>query len=415
MVAIVHNSGSIRNALHYNENKVQKSVAECIHSMNYPKDTEQLSVREKLNRLVNQTKLNQRTKINSVHISLNFDSVDKLDTEKLAAIAETYMQGIGFGEQPYLVYQHHDAGHPHIHIVTTNIKSDGKRIGLHNLGSNLSMKVSKQIEKEFGLVEALSKSRENYNLKPVDVYKVQYGKRETKRAITNVLDAVLPYYKYASLPELNAVLREYNILADRGSEDSRVYRSGGLVYRILNEKGEKIGIPIKASLIYNKPMLRTVQAKFVANKEERQPYKQRVRKTIDFAFATTKDLNLVSLQQNLKREGIQLHLRKNEEGIIYGLTFVDHRTKCVFNGSELGKQYSANGIQQRSVMSKVENSSSLKKDIQIIEENELQTGTAPSHLFLHKLLNSLTESDPQSISPELLEQQKRKRKKRLNN
>ena len=35
------------------------------------------------------------------------------------------------------------------------------------------------------------------------------------------------------------------------------------------------------------------------------------------------------------------------DGIIYGITYIDHHTKCVFNGSHLGKQYSANGIQQR--------------------------------------------------------------------
>ena len=55
-------------------------------------------------------------------------TADKLSKEKLKEIANEYMQKIGFGEQPYLLYQHHDAGHPHIHIVTTNIKADGKRI-----------------------------------------------------------------------------------------------------------------------------------------------------------------------------------------------------------------------------------------------------------------------------------------------
>ena len=44
-----------------------------------------------------------------------------LNKEKLCAIAETYMKAIGFEKQPYLVYRHYDAGHPHIHIVSTNI------------------------------------------------------------------------------------------------------------------------------------------------------------------------------------------------------------------------------------------------------------------------------------------------------
>ena len=86
--------------------------------------------------------------------------------------------------------------------------------------------------------------------------RVQYGKAETKRAITNVLDHVLPTYKYASLAELNAILQQYNIIADRGSEDSRIYQSKGLVYRVLDSNGEKVGVPIKASLIYSKPTLK---------------------------------------------------------------------------------------------------------------------------------------------------------------
>ena len=40
-------------------------------------------------------------------------------------------------------------------------------------------------------------------------------------------------------------------------------------------------------------------------------------------------------------------MRQNNNGVIYGITYVDHHTKCVFNGSDLGKQYSANAIQQR--------------------------------------------------------------------
>jgi 1,4-alpha-glucan branching enzyme len=40
-------------------------------------------------------------------------------------------------------------------------------------------------------------------------------------------------------------------------------------------------------------------------------------------------------------------LRQNKEGIIFGITFIDHQTKCVFNGSDLGKQYSAAAILER--------------------------------------------------------------------
>ena len=415
MVAIVHNSGSLRNALHYNENKVTNNVAECIHSLNFPKDTEWLSFKDKINRLEKLTALNQQTKINSVHISLNFDSSDQLDNEKLKEIAETYLQKIGFGEQPCLVYQHNDAGHPHLHIVTTNIKADGKRITLHNLGGNQSMKASQEIEKEFHLVQALSRSRMRHELKPVSIQKAQYGKSETKRAITNVLDAVLPHYKYTSLAELNAVLKQYNLLADRGSEESRIYKKGGLVYRVLNEKGEKIGVPIKASLIYNKPTLPFIKARFAQNKENRQRYKQRVKTAVDLACAKQPYLTVLSLQQALKKESIDVCSRQNEAGIVYGLTYVDHQTKCVFNGSDLGKQYSANAINQRSHQG--EGQAAIKQVTQKTNQpladslKETHVSTRP----FTDMLGHLTEDNTQPIAAELKEEQKRKRKRKQHN
>ncbi len=116
------------------------------------------------------------------------------------------MEKIGFGKQPFFVYQHHYAGYPHIHVVTTNIQADGKRIDTFNIGRNQSEIARKELEIMFGLAKAQSlKIKEAFELKPVNVQKLIYGKAETKRSITNVLDAVVKNYKYASLAELNAI------------------------------------------------------------------------------------------------------------------------------------------------------------------------------------------------------------------
>jgi hypothetical protein len=350
MVAIVHQSNSIRNAIHYNEHKVRQKVAELIHAGNYPKDVELLSFSERMNRLQRQAELNIRTEVNCLHISLNFDEADKpkLNNEKLREIADTYMEKIGFGEQPYLVYRHHDAGHEHVHIVTTNIKNDGKRIALHNLARNQSMTAAKEIEKEFNLAVATDKQRLAYQLKPINTVKAEYGRFETRRAITNVLDQVLPKYKYTSVAELNAVLKLYNVVADTGSRDSRIARNGGLVYHILNNKGEKLGVPIKASLIYNKPTLTFLQEKFSQNEALRQHHKMHLKNAVDYSIKTAPGpLNLDRLESRLREEGVQLVIRQNKEGRIYGITYVDHKSKCVFNGSDLGKPYAAAGLLQR--------------------------------------------------------------------
>jgi hypothetical protein len=348
MVAVIKTGHSLHRILNYNENKVTEGVAELISAANYPMEADEFSFHNKLNMLVRQAALNENVTRNSVHISLNFDPSEAPSKELLAEIADLYMEKIGFGEQPYLVYQHFDAGHPHIHIVSVKVRADGSRIDTQNIGRNQSETARKELEEAYGLKKAEgSRLSEVYELKPVNVQKALYGKSGTKRAITNVLDAVLGNYKYTSLNELNAVLKLYNVLADRGSEDSKIYQHHGLTYRILDSEGNKVGVPIKASDFYSKPTLSNLEAKFPGNEQKRQPHKGSLKNVIDMAFVRHPGSGVKELVASLEKEGISVVLRQNDDSIIYGITYVDHRTKCVFNGSALGKKYSAKGILER--------------------------------------------------------------------
>jgi hypothetical protein len=347
MVTVIKVANSVHRIFNYNENKVRVGVAECIRAENYPLEAEEMSLKMKLNFLLKRMELNENVKRNSLHVSLNFDpSETDLSVEKLIEISKVYMQKLGFGDQPYLVYQHHDAGHPHLHVVTTNIKADGSRIDLHHLGIRMSEPARKAIEKEFGLVVAEAQKKQNSQLNQVSVSKALYGKSQTKMAIQNVLEAVLNQYRYTSLPELNAVLKQYNVIAERGNDDSRVYQHNGLLYRILNADGNPVGVPIKASLFFNNPTLKSLQEKFKENEANRMPHKSRVKNAIDM-FLTGKKTTLQDLIIALEKQGIHVAPRQNDTGLIYGITYVDHQTKCVFNGSVLGKQYSAKAIQER--------------------------------------------------------------------
>ncbi|MBU1372645.1 MAG: relaxase/mobilization nuclease domain-containing protein [Bacteroidetes bacterium] len=154
MVAKIISGKSLRGALLYNENKVEKKLAELIGENGFQKDFRLLHFNEKLMRLQDLASRNGRVKTNTLHISLNFANGEKLDKEKLNAITKDYMGRIGFSKQPYLIYQHQDAGHPHVHIVTTNIQSSGERISLHNLGKTKSEEARKIIEKSYNLIPA---------------------------------------------------------------------------------------------------------------------------------------------------------------------------------------------------------------------------------------------------------------------
>lgn len=352
MVAKVNSGKSIRGVLNYNENKVKAGTARCLHENLFGQSVASLSFSNKLKGFENLIARNRRVTTNTVHISLNFHAEDNLSPDKLIDIATAYMERIGFGSQPYLVYEHTDAAHPHVHIITTNIQRSGKRINLFNIGRNQSARAREQLEKEFNLIQASGrKPQPQARIRSTD--QVQYGKVETKRAIANRVYYITRAYCYTSIAELNAVLGQYRVYADRGSEQSQMFKRNGLIYGLLNAHGKKVGVPIKASALHSKPMLKYLEKQFVLNAVLRQPHKERVKQCIDAALQMLAKSSAapsgdgrgeVAFKRLLRAENINVVFQKNDAGRLYGLTFIDNNTKVVFKGSDLGKAYSAGAI-----------------------------------------------------------------------
>lgn len=340
MVAKIKSGKSLIGALNYNENKVRAGKATLIAARGYMKNHEALSFYDKLFRLTDLAERNIRTKTNTVHLSLNFDVSEHLEKERLVAIADDYMKRIGFEFQPYLIYKHIDAGHPHIHIVTTNIQADGRRISLNNIGKLVSEPARKAIEIDFGLVRASDKKNEQ--TQSLDIKPLEYGTADTKRGITNIVNEVTKSYKFTSLPELNAILNLYNITADKGTKESVMFNKGGLRYWAIDKKGNKVGVPIKASSIYSKPTLKLLEDRFRLNDFLRKPFKEKLKVRID--KVRSRAISLEQFKNDLKENNVTVIVRQNSEGRIYGLSYIDQVNKAIFNGSDLGKNYSAAAI-----------------------------------------------------------------------
>lgn len=343
MVAIITSAHGVRGILNYNENKVNKKDAELLWAAGFPRDGDTLSFGNKLERFEKLLAQNQRCRKNAMHVSLNFSKEEIIDNELMKQIALDYMKGIGFGNQPFLLYRHYDAAHPHIHIATVIIEEGGNRIETYNIGKELSEPARKEIEIRYGLVKAEEQKKEGqFMITPVDLDKVIYGKSETKAAISAIVRDVTATYKFASIPEMNAVLRQFNILAYEGEEGSMMREKRGLSYYILNEHGDRVGVPIKASSIFSSPTVRNLEKKFPANKEARKPFGERLKHHIDKAMKSAGDRAHFELM--LREKGIRIVMRENTLGQIYGVTFIDNATRVVFNGSALGKAYSANAF-----------------------------------------------------------------------
>ncbi|WP_339869305.1 relaxase/mobilization nuclease domain-containing protein [uncultured Algoriphagus sp.] len=404
MVAKISTGKTIGGVVRYNEQKVKNGQAKLLQMGGFA--VENLTVAAKIQSFEKVQKLNQRTKTNAVHISLNFSPKDTIDELTLQKIAGDYLIGIGFGEQPYLLFQHFDAAHPHVHIVTTNISGSGKRIETHNLGKILSEKIRKEIEQRYHLVKADEQRKQKVNLlQPLE--KATYGKRETKASISNIVQEVTRSYQFASLPELNAVLGQFNVCAYRGEKESEMFKNKGLVYSVLDSAGNRVGVPVKASSIYFRPTLARLERLFLRNKEARKQHRETLRGLIHGVLKSCSSLE--EFTSRLRTKGIKPLLRINEEGRIYGVTYIDNVNRCVFNGSALGKELSANALSVRfSKDHLLANSLEIEQEVRISGQETNPDKRIPS---LEISLNSYQPEDPTPY--ELRQKKKKKRKKRI--
>jgi len=325
---------SIGGAISYNERKVKNGSAELILASQFGTDINTLGFSQKLERFEKLNSLNKRSQTNTLHLSLNFAPGENLDAETMQKIAWEYMEQIGFGNQPYLVYQHFDAAHPHLHIVTNTIKADGKAIYLHNLGKRKSEPARRAIELEYNLVRAEDRKKQELPLSPASLEAARYGQSETKRSISNIVLQVVGMYKYTSLQELNAVLRQYNVLADGGAANSRMSQYQGLTYSIVDSNGHKTGLAVKASAIYSSPTLKMLEKKFAQNRIRKVPalnkLQERFSRIINTAGSRAEFMEL------LNKNKISCTVFKNPAGIITTISFIDNYSKSVFSSEELG-------------------------------------------------------------------------------
>ncbi|RFM34437.1 relaxase/mobilization nuclease domain-containing protein [Chitinophaga silvisoli] len=345
MVAVVNEGPNLRGAVEYNEEKVALGNAKILYAHLYPKDACDLSFKEKLFRLEHLAELTQKADNVCQHISIGFHPSENISKELLQQLAVEYMEKIGFGTQPFLLYQHVDTAIQHVHIVSTKIKEDGRAIDTSFIGIKKSIPATEQLEEKYGLMKAKEqKSNDCIAIKAADIGAIEYGEKPTKKEISRVVRSVISLYKFGSLSEFNSILRQYNVVADPGEEGSRLRKNNGLVYRVLKEGGEIVGKPIKSSSIYGGPTLSFLQRHF-KQKSGKAEHKERLFRIIDEVL--NKAVDEKRFLTALKEKGISAQIYKNKEGLPYGITFVDNVTLTVFKGSDIDKSYSAKGIFSR--------------------------------------------------------------------
>ena len=337
MIAKISSTENLGGALGYNFKKVEKGEAGSLRAQGLYQNKEgtytMAEVFADMEALIPEK---CRTKKMVFHCSLNPHPDEKLSDETLMQIAKEYMEALGYGKQPYIVFKHNDIVREHIHIVSLRVNSRGRKIN-DKFEKQRSKKITDALEKRFGLIPSSKVADKAVEETP----KIDTNKGNIKEQVANVVRMVLKHYCFCSLGELNAILSKYNLAVEEVKTEFRGKKYDGLVYVPTDDKGGKISTPINASDIGRGVGYTAVQNRIQKSKQNVKPLIPTVRNKVLQTMRTSPNTEK-KLRQRLEEQGLRVVIRKNDNGRIYGITFIDDEQGVALNGSRLGKGYAAN-------------------------------------------------------------------------
>ena len=337
MIAKISTTENLGGALGYNFKKVGKGEASILLAAElYQSNDGNYTMEDVLADMEVLIPEKCRTKKTVFHCSLNPHPDDKISDEQLVQVAREYMEALGYGKQPYIVFKHNDIAREHIHIVSLRIDGKGKKIN-DKFEKRRSKKITDTLERKYGLIPSSKVTDKAMKETP----KIDTNKGNIKELVANVICMVLKHYCFCSLGELNAILSKYNLAVEEVKTEFRGKKYDGLVYVPTDDKGNKVSTPINASDIGRGVGYTAVQKRMQKSKLAVKPLVPAIRGKVLQTMHTSPRTE-EALRQRLEEQGLRTVVRKNESGRIYGITFIDDKVGVALNGSRLGKGYAAN-------------------------------------------------------------------------
>ena len=340
MVANIRSGATPGGALRYNKEKVDKDEAEVLfwQRMLEPFDKHgRMDVDACMDCFWPYLEANRRTTNTVFHASLNPSPEDRLTDDQLRDIAQEYMERMGYGNQPYIVFKHKDIDRQHLHIVSLRVDEKGRKLP-HDFEARRSAEITRDLEHKYNLHPAV-KGQEQRDTP--DLRKVNYKAGNVKQQISSVIRSCLRNYNCSSYGEFRTLLELFNVSVEErtGTIEGRNY--AGIVYGALTDDGYGTGTPFKSSKIGKDVGYKALQTYYAKSNEKLKApgALDHLRRTVKDAMSphNTRD----EFRQQLKADGIDTVFRINPAGRIYGVTFIDHTNGIVANGSVLGKEFSA--------------------------------------------------------------------------
>ena len=339
MIANIKIGKSFAGALEYNMNKLtsanQSERAELLEtnfsSVNTTSIVKEVAMLEEMNPKLMRT---------TFHTSLNFAKEENVSNEKMLNIAKEYMQKMGFNDNLYLIIRHHDADHPHCHILAHRTRLDGSTVSDSN-SYHMSNQILRDLEVKYKVnqVNSIYESQSKNISKNEIEFTLRTGQATAKMQLESVIMESLE--RAPNMVDFFTRLEKHGVLAH--IKQNHEGKATGLVF--ITKEGQFISgskmhrdfsLPnlLKRYNLVNHPRLQDF-AVYINRKSNSLLHektlskgkiskddapKQHIRNIVNESIAKSK--NLTTFASAIGKQGVACHFSLAKTGRVTGLQFI---------------------------------------------------------------------------------------------
>ena len=274
----------------------------------------------------------------SFHMSINPSATDGMTQEQVVEFAKDLMKGLGYGDQPFIIYRHNDIDREHYHVVSVRVDKEGRKIPDTNEHLRCQQ-LLRELAHKYGYTigngdqvdeqEDLEEQEEDSDKKLVEYQRFDPERGEFKLQMEELVEQAMSYH-FTTFEQFKMLMKQFGVDVEYQVKKKKplIFLSG-----IDPKTGHKCTPPIPISAI-NAPSFEEIQQHIDdAKKEKRDREKERVANLARIAL--DKGTSELHTRRILRKMNIAIVFSRAREGTIIGVTFIDHQTRNVFKCSEL--------------------------------------------------------------------------------
>ena len=384
VIKIQRGAATCRTPVGYNERKVAQGTATVVGVSNMDGDSIATVLRT-FDEYENNPAVSAKTRNMAFHMSINPGAGERMDDGTVMKLSSEVMSGLGYGNQPFIVYRHQDTDREHFHLVSVRVDRDGRVISDSHDRRKLQA-IMKELGPRYGFV--IGKETGRKEEKTPDLI-LRFNPDAGNRALQ--MEAITRgclSYSFSTEKQFELLLARYGVR--KGKPVGRPLNTGDLGFNLKDELGRR---------------LEEGKRELPAKHQERG----RIRSTVlsCLGYSTSQ----LHFERMLEKKEISAAFSRNPSGEIFGVTFIDHKGKCVFKGSELGPEISA-GLFRNAEEEGHWNSRAKDKSRDVVVDNmpeEKEPEKDVSEKVAARVAESFLEGDGVSRERDIRKKQKRRK------